>query len=186
MGGIFGPKRVLGLKTVEAARRITYYISMKKLFILMISLAAFPACAFNHAALERAVLAAPVDNPVLCIYAASPAIISQRAIRLGYNNFHTRINTPRATETDTEIAILITTQFQPFFDKLNNLENKPEKERPALIAQYNQEFEQLVIQLAQLFFKNQRRYSPLVILNDQAALQETINIIQEAITKGSF
>ncbi len=131
-------------------------------------------------------MSTPVDAPIPQVYTNHLALNSQRAVRLGYKNFKTRINTPDATTTDTEIAILITTSFQPFFEKLNQLENVSPDKRPTLITQYNKEFETLVAQLTELLLKNQQRYVIPIFLDDNAALEETLVIIQEAVDKGSF
>ncbi len=169
------------------AEPITYHICMKKLLILIGLCAALPAGALNYQALERAVVAvSPTDETVWQIYTPNAALNSRRAIRLGYAHFQRRINTPAATATDTEIALLITTRFQPFFGKLNELETLPVEERATRKEQYQEEFEKLAIQLAQLLFKNQYRYTVPLFLSDEAALQVTIVIIQEAIKKGTF
>ena len=144
-----------------------------------------PVLAFDEVALERA-LTAPTEDPVVHIYSSDRALNSQRAIRLGYKNFQSRINTSNATDTDNQIAILITTGFLPLFEKIDQLETLPQKENAKHIAQCNQEFNNLALQLAQLLFKNQRRYVAPAFLDDGAALEETAKIIQEAIKNGSF
>ena len=176
----------MGPKTVVFAPHITYYISMKKLFLLLLICATLPAGALNYTALERAITAAPTDEPVYQIYSMNKALNAKRAIRLGYKNFQLRINTPNATFSDTQIAILITTRFQPFFDKLNRLEQVPQEKRPALTRQYSEEFADLVAALAKLLLKNQHRYSNSTFLDDTASLEETLQIIQEAIARRSF
>ena len=158
---------------------------MKKLLLFICLCSALPLFALNEAAPEHA-LAAPTDEPIYKIYSSNIELNSQRAIRLGYKNFKSRINTRNATSLDIEIATLITTGFEPLFNKIGQLQDLPEKERAKRVAQYNREFENLALQLAQLLFKNQRRYTAPAFLDDQAALQETLQIIQEAIENGSF
>ena len=184
-GGFFRPNCFLGPKTVVSKDHIAYDISMKKLFTFILCCVALPAVALQEAALERA-LTTPTEDPVVLLYSSDRALNSQRAIRLGYKNFQSRIHTSDVTDTDTQIAILITTGFQPLFEKIDQLETLPKKERAERIAQYNQEFNNLALQLAQLLFKNQRRYVAPAFLDDGAALEETAKIIQEAIEKGTF
>lgn len=160
---------------------------MKTLLLLLLICVTLPAGALNYTALERAITAAPVDEPIYQIYTADTALNAKRAIRLGYQHFQTRINTPKATVTDTQIALLITTRFQPFFDKLNQLEQMPpDKRPPALTRQYTEQFTNLAIELTRLLLKNQHRYSHTTFLDSSAALQETILIIQEAANRGTF
>lgn len=130
--------------------------------------------------------AEPVDTPIAAVYSPDKKLNSQRAVRLGYQNFHARINTPDATPADLKIAALIQNGFKPFFEKLNTLEDLSTKQKEKLSPELNDEFSELVIELAKLLFKNQLRYTNPNFLDDQAALQETIVIVQEAIERGSF
>ena len=159
---------------------------MKKLLFLTLCSLALPVCAWQETVLEHALLTAPAEDPILSVYSTNKTVNSQGAVRLGYKNFRTRINTSGATATDTQIADLITTGFQPFFNKLNQLETKPAPERTALEAQYNQDFSQLVLQLAKLFIRNQHRYNAWMLLDESAAAEETAKIVQEAVENGSF
>lgn len=181
------PSAFVGPKAVVCTLKIAYDTSMNKLcvcltFFLLLTL---PGNALNYAALERAVTS-PVDEPVFSIYTSSAEVNSRRAVRLGYQNFHTRLNTPNMTPTDTQIALLITTGFQPFFNKLNQLESASEQERQTRSPALQNEFENLVRQLAVLLFKNQRRYMNPFFLQEKSALEETLKIVQEAIERGSF
>lgn len=128
----------------------------------------------------------PIDVPVLASYRQSTEEITRQAVRLGYQNFQIRLNTPEMTLSDRHIAIFITIRFQPFFDKLNQLENVSEQEKNVLVSQYNDEFADLIAQFSKLLLNNQRHYSNPLFLNDQIALQETLQIVQEAISRGSF
>lgn len=130
--------------------------------------------------------AEPIDVPFFSIYTPDKALNSRRAIRLGYQNFHARINTPDATRVDIQIAKLIQDGFGPFFEKLNQSETLPQKQKAELSPELNDEFAKLVLQLAQLLFKNQLRYTNPNFLEDQAAFEEAVVIVQEAIERGSF
>ncbi len=169
-----GPTRLLGLRTVVLCLLLSYNNRMK--LLLLVSLFVVPL-------LPLAAEPAPLSEPVWSVYTSSAAVNSRRAIRLGYQNFHTRVNTPDMTPTDTQIALLITTKFQPFFDKLQSLD---EPDRQAQADDLQDEFEALVTQLAILLFKNQHRYTNPLFLQDQPAFDETLSIVQEAIDKGSF
>ena len=129
---------------------------------------------------------APDHEPVLTIYSTDKTQNARLAIRLGYQHFHARINTTEMTKTDQEIAAFIRTRLQPFFDKLNALENASAAQKAAVHDAYNEEFNELVKQLTQLFFKNQNRYTNPLFLDDNAALLETVDIIQEAAAAGHF
>ena len=126
------------------------------------------------------------DEPLLSVYDSDKVLNSRRAIRLGYQNFHARINTPDATAADVQIARLVRDGFQPFFEKLNNLESLSIPQKAEISPALNDEFSKLVVQLGQLLFKNQLRYTNPYFLDDQAALQETIVIVHEAVERGSF
>ena len=130
--------------------------------------------------------AAPYDESTITVYSHNTAENTRRAVRLGYQNFRHRINTPDMTATDTQIAILITTGFQPFFDKLNTLENATADEVARLSPQLSDQFSDLLARLAKLLVKNQQRYTNPLFLQDHAALQETLLIVQEAIERGTF
>lgn len=129
---------------------------------------------------------ATFDEPVLTIYMTDKSENSRRAVRLGYHIFCTRVNTPEMTAQDRSIAKLIKNGFQPFFEKLNQLETLPAEKRAELTPVLQEEFEELVIQLAKLLFKNQSRYTNPYFLDDQAAVGETALIVQEAIERGTF
>lgn len=160
---------------------------MKKLFVgmYMSVCLALPASALNPAALERA-LTAPINEPVFSIYAPDTQTNSRRAVRLGYKNFQARVNTPNMTPNDIQIGLLITTGFKSFFDKLNKLEVLPEAARQEQVSQLQEEFNNLVKQLAQLLSKNQFRYTNPFFMEDKYTLLETLLIVQEALDKGTF
>lgn len=160
-----------------APRKISYYIGMKLLLPLLLLFAWAPLRALN---------AQPDHDPVLQVYSTDKAENTRRAIRLGYQHFQTRLNTPEMTNTDKQIALFIRVNLQPFFDKLNALENASAAQKAAVHDQYNEEFNTLVKQLTQLFFKNQTRYTNPLFLDNQAALLETVDIIQEAADNGHF
>lgn len=149
---------------------------MKWLLILLGLAVVFPAGAEP----------APSEEPVLSVYTVDKSENSRRAIRLGYRNFQIRVNTQKMTAQDTAIAQLIQDGFQPFFEKLNRLETFSDKKQVTLTPALQEEFEELVIELAKLLFKNQFRYTNPYFLDDQAAVQETLTIVQEAIERGTF
>ena len=159
---------------------------MKMILLLLFSFFAFPAVALNMTALERAVSAAPIDQSALEIYTASRAENTRRAVRLGYNNFHHRVNTPQMQDSDVAIARLISTQLQPLFKRIDELPNVPEHKQKDLIESYNHQFADILTQLAQLFCKNQFRYTNPLFLDDTAGLEETLKIVQEALERGCF
>ena len=111
---------------------------------------------------------------------------ARQAVRLGNKNFQSRLNTPDMTATDTNIALLITTGFQPFFDKLNRLEANGLLRSPSLREQYTNEFFELVQQLRVLLIKNQSRFSSVLFIDEKAADEETLKIVNEAINNGHF
>lgn len=129
---------------------------------------------------------APYDEPVLSVYTTDKAENSRRAVRLGYHIFCSRVNTQEMTAQDISIGKLIEEGFQPFFEKLNQLETLPAEKRAELTPVLREEFEELVVQLAKLLFKNQSRYTNPYFLDDQAAVGETVVIVQEAIERGTF
>ena len=153
---------------------------MKKLFIFFVCVVALPAGAFNYTALERAVLSAPHDINALQVYSTDRAENARQAVRLGYNYFHARVNTPTMTPADIKIALFISTQLQPFFNKLDNLPHTP------MPSNFQEEFMALLTQLSGLFQKNQLRYTNPLLIDEMAALQETLEIVQKAVQKGSF
>lgn len=153
---------------------------MKKIFTFIVCAVALPAGAFNHAALERAVLSAPDNTTPLQVYSTNHAENARQAVRLGYNNFHARVNTPFMTHSDVKIAVFITYNLKPFFDKINNL---PATQAP---SDFHEEFVALLAQLSGLFQKNQPRYTNPLLIDSHAAVQETLLIVQEALNRGSF
>ena len=161
-------------------------LSMKMILLVLCFFCAFPAVALNMTALERAVSAAPIDQPTWKVYTSNRAENTRRAVRLGYNNFHHRVNTPQMKESDVAIARLISTQLQPLFEKIDELPNIPEHQQKTLIESYNNQFANILTQLAQLFYKNQFLYTNPLFLDDAVALEETLQIVQEALERGSF
>ena len=171
---------------MHPGRHIAYDISMKKFLILLLLILTLPLCAWQEQALEHAILTAPVDEPFWQVYSSHTSLNSRRAVRLGYNYFHRRINTKDATFSDTKIAIFITTRLQPFFNKLSELETMSKEQRTLLSSAYNDEFVSLATELAKLSQQNQHRYTNPIFLDDSAALEETVKIIQEAVNRGRF
>lgn len=161
---------------------------MKK-YILLISLlfVLLPLRAWNTAALERAVYnARPDDRPLARQYAPSLAVYSHRAIRLGYEHFHERVNTPLMTQTDKEIAFFIQQDLQRFFNRMEEIAKTEHLSPAQLQAKYSSQFVELLTQLATLFYKNQQVYTHLLFMDDHAALEETLKIVQEALEVGHF
>ncbi|MBO5911787.1 MAG: hypothetical protein J6Q05_06415 [Elusimicrobiaceae bacterium] len=159
---------------------------MKQLLLLLVCCISLPVCAFHKTALERVILSAPIDEPIWSIYSGNISLNSRRAVRLGYTNFHTRINTPNATLVDAQIALFITTRLQPFFNKISNAADQPNFQQSDAQKQYQEEFNELVNDLTSLLRKNQTRYTNPTFLNQTSAIQETLLIIEEALEKGSF
>lgn len=139
-------------------------------------------------ALSAPVWAEPttIDEPLLSVYSTNRAENSRRAVRLGYQNFRIRFNTPDATFTDIQIASLITTGFQSFFDKLNKLDHPSDGTKITLPPPLNDEFQNLIVKLAKLLLKNQTRYTNPLFVDDEATAQETVAIVQEAVARGRF
>ena len=131
-------------------------------------------------------MATPIDEPAWVRFNTPPTENARQAVRLGYSLFKTRLNTPNMTHTDRQIALLITTGFQPFFEKLNRLENASQDEVSRLSSQYSDEFADLISRLSKLFIANQNHYLTPWIIDDNQALQETLLIVQQAIKQGSF
>ena len=152
---------------------------MKKLLILLGILFVFTGHIWSDPSL-------PNEKPVLDIYSVDMKKNARQAVRLGNFNFQQRINTSQMTVTDTQIALLITTGFQPFFDKLNRLEDSPSLQAKELQKQYSEEFVKLIHKLSKLFLKSQGGYVNSLLLDEQAAAQETLLIVQEAVDKGHF
>ena len=175
-----GPIFFLGLKTVVSIPYITYHIPMKKLLFSLICCLTLPAWGFNGTALERALIKTPVDTPPLAGYSHNLGENARQAIRLGYNSFHTRVNTPQMTPSDINIAIFITSRLKPFLERMNHL--PPNKK----LSDFQKEFMSLLDQLSDLFLKNQNRYTNALLLDETAATQETFRIVQEALDKGRF
>ena len=153
---------------------------MKNLLILLLCNIPLYAGAFQPAALERAVLSAPHNTTPLSIYSADRTENARRAVRLGYNYFHTCVNTPALKPSDVKIAIFISTKLQPFFDRINRSAGNK------LSTEAQEEFVGLLKELSGLFQKNQSRYINSLLIDETAALQETWVIVQEAIAKGHF
>ena len=152
---------------------------MKYIFILFLTLVTLPLCALNAPD-------SPEDKPVLQSSSTNMQQNARQAVRLGNKNFQSRLNTPDMTATDTNIALLITTGFQPFFDKLNRLEANGLLRSPSLREQYTNEFFELVQQLRVLLIKNQSRFSSVLFIDEKAADEETLKIVNEAINNGHF
>ncbi len=141
--------------------------------------ASFPLGAFNAPS-------APGQEPILSVYSNNLALNARQAVQLGNANFRRRVNTNQMTATDIQIAMLIEVRFLPFFEKLNQLKHASNGQKETLKAQYSDEFNELVIQLSKLLFKNQNRFTNPLLLDDKAILDETLNVVQEAIERGSF
>lgn len=153
---------------------------MKQLFILLFLASTLPLPALNAAPTH------PGHESILQIYSADKNQNARQAVRLGNENFHRRINTAEMTSTDTQIALLITTGFKPFFEKLDKLEENALNQNEELSVQYQQEFQELVIKFSKLLLKNQLRYTNSLLIDKDAAAQEALLIVQEAITQGRF
>lgn len=151
---------------------------MKKLFTLLLLTLVVPLSALNAPE--------PDHKPVVATFSSNKSENARRAVRLGYANFKRRFNTPETTATDSQIAVLITTSFRSFFEKLNNLEDDALDRDIDLHDQYSQEFNELVQKLNKLFLKNQTSYLNDLLLDEKSALQETLLIVQEAVARGSF
>ena len=90
------------------------------------------------------------------------------------------------TSTDRKIALLITTGFQPFFEKLNRLENSAAEKNLQLPPDYNEEFADLITRLSKLLIENQSHYLNPWMIDNNAAVQETLLIVQQSLERGSF
>ena len=130
--------------------------------------------------------AAPTFESVAVAYSQDRAEITRQAVRLGYQNFQLRFNTPQMTDSDQDIFLFITTCFQAFVDKLPNLARVSGAEKQRLHAQYNEEFSDLIAQLSQLLLNNQEHYTNPLFVEDNAARQETVRIVQQALAQGFF
>ncbi len=128
----------------------------------------------------------PVDEPVWSVYSTDRTENARLSVRLGYQNFRTRLNTSEMTPTDTAIALLITTGFQPFFDKVNRWADVSPEGKARMREQYQDELIELLNKLRTLLLKNQHRYTNSLLIDEQEALQETWRIVQEATRRGSF
>lgn len=147
--------------------------------MLLLAVVTLPLCALNAPD-------APVDNPVWQASSTNLQQNARQAVRLGNKNFQSRVNTPDMTATDTRIAILITTGFQPLFKKWNHLEENPLFTPAELRARYRQELMERVHQLRVLLLKNQTQFSNPLLIDEKAADDETLKIVQEALTNGHF
>lgn len=147
--------------------------------MLLLAVVTLPLCALNAPD-------APADNPVWQASSTNLQQNARQAVRLGNQNFQSRLNTPGMTITDTNIAILITTGFQPFFDKLNRLGENAPLNSSTLHEQYMNEFIELVQKLRVLLIKNQTQFSSPLLIDEKAADDETLKIVQEAINNGHF
>ena len=152
---------------------------MKKLLLLLFLAAAAPLCALNAPD-------APDGKSVLQTYSTDIKQNASNAVRLGHENFKRRLNTPRMSKTDKQIALLITTEFQPFFDKLNHLQENNLLDDSPLKVQYSQQFKELISKLSKLFLQNQTRFTDPFFLDEKAAALETVQIVQEALDQGHF
>ena len=72
------------------------------------------------------------------------------------------------------------------FEKLDKLEENALNQNEELSVQYQQEFQELVIKFSKLLLKNQLRYTNSLLIDKDAAAQEALLIVQEAITQGRF
>lgn len=152
---------------------------MRNIFILLLTLVTLPLGALNAPD-------SPDDNPILQSSSTNMQQNARQAVRLGNKNFQNRLNTSGMTITDTNIAILITTGFQPFFDKLNQLGENPFLNTSSLRDQYMNEFIELIQKLRVLLIKNQTQFSSPLLIDEKAADDETLQIVKEAINNGHF
>ncbi len=129
---------------------------------------------------------APVDEPTLSVYSSSIEQNTRKAVRLGYQNFLSRIHTPDKSITDMQIALVITTGLNPWLEKVNKLENTATQQDAAQMNMLREQFEKLIAQLAALFIKNQTRYTNPLFLEDKYAVQETTQIVYDAVNRGYF
>ena len=159
---------------------------MKPLFFLvMMLLWVLPGYAWDTTSLERHIIHSFGDINHRHLYSTSREENARQAIRLGYANFHARFDTEWVTPNDLAIARFIQQELLPF---LADLEEKGQNPNPdaTLVAQAQQTFSNLANQLTQLLYKNQQRYTNALLLDENAALQETVLIIQRVIDTGSF
>ncbi len=151
---------------------------MKYIYILCLTLVVSPLCALNAPEL-------PDGKPVWQAAATNTRQNARQAVRLGNQNFKNRVNTPDMTAADIKIAVLIAVGFQPFFDKLDR-QKKTFPTQPELQAQYRDEFTELVQQLRKLLINNQSLFVNPLLIDEKAADEETLQIVQEAIANGHF
>ena len=149
---------------------------MKKLFTLFLLAAALPLGALN----------APSHEPVLQVYSSNRAQNARSAIELGYVNFQRRVNTQEMTSTDIKIALFVHTKLRPFLEKVSVWETMPDEQKAELKQNYSDELVELTQQLSQLLLKNQSRYINPLLLDEQAALEETLRIVYNSIQQGHF
>ena len=147
--------------------------------MLLLAVVTLPLCALNAPD-------APADNPVWQASSTNLQQNARQAVRLGNQNFQRRINTSAMTPTDTRIAILITTGFQPFFDKLNRSQGNALNASTDRHEQYVNEFTKLIQKLRVLLIKNQTQFISPLLIDEKAADDETLKIVQEALTNGHF
>lgn len=150
---------------------------MKKLLILFVLVATLPLGALNAPT-------PPIEEPVLQVYSANRSQNARSAIQLGYANFQRRVNTQEMTPTDIKIALFVHTKLRPFLEKISIWETMPDEQKAPLRQNYSDELVELTQQLSQLLLKNQSRYINPLLLNDQAALDETLRIVYNSIQQG--
>ena len=160
---------------------------MKKYLLATLLLVAFlPLRAWNVTALERALYSVPDGRSAFLQYHGTLAATTRQAIRLGYTHFHDRVNTPQMTSVDEEIAICIEKQLQPFFTRMDKLSHSNTLTPEQYQLQFTQQFSEIVAKLAVLFYQNQTRYPIRLFVDEQAAVDETILIVREALARGKF
>ena len=177
---------LLGPKSVALMRQIIYYKRMKRILLLVLSIASFfPVHALDSVALERQVLARVIDEMYLSRYSASFEENARKAIRLGYDNFHIRFGTQQLTPTDVDILNFVKQELVPFATQLEG-QTDESLQQSGRVQEVQTTFTKLAGKLAKLLYKNQQRYTNPLFINDEATLQEAALIITESLKAGSF
>lgn len=117
------------------------------------------------------------------IYTNSREENARRAVRLGYNNFRARRETQELTPSDVAIFNFVQTQLIPF---LSELEVEGPENNPVFTQEDQETFSKLLIELSKLLCNNQQRYTNPLLLDNNAAMRETILIVQQAVEAGTF